>query len=190
LTQFLISGDASKNIRDKKGQIIFVDLSDITKSDEIQWIKNQIRPNREPNARTILISLYDFISTLDLRNNGVKEEDLYFIRMIQGRTPTTAVFNEHVMTINDDISSLNLLIKDIIKFSNEKKVNSQIIIYTFSSLLHVHGWKRVYSFLISNISEIRTSYVNLYVLYYSNTHSNISNLAMFEKIADDVIKLH
>ena len=186
-TRFLISGRAVEYNDVKRGQIQFVDLSRASKIEELQWIKNRIMESKPRDERSILISTYDIISVHDLNQHGLQGDDLYFIRMIQGRNPHSKVFNEQVMTINDDLVDLDLLIMDVIQFANERKVSCQIIIHTLSSLIHTHGWKRVYTFLLSKIQYIKGNRVNIYVLYYPDTHSNKSDIAKFERMADSII---
>jgi len=189
LARFLISGRATEYAEFNNGQIQFIDLSSATKKDEYQWLKNSLTESTSKDVRTILVSTYDVISEKDLKRNGLEGDDLYFIRMLQGRRPFSQVFKEHVMTINDDLADLDLLIMDVIQFANEHKINCQIIIHTLSSLIHTHGWKRVYTFLVSKIQHIKRGPVSVYILYYPDTHTNKSDIAKFEKMADIVTKV-
>lgn len=189
LARFLISGSATEYSVFNNGQIQFIDLSNATKKEEYRWLKTRLMESTSKDLRTILVSTYDVISEKDLKRNGLVGDDLYFIRMLQGRKPISEVFKEHVMTINDDLTDLDILIMDVIKFANEHKINCQIIIHTLSSLIHTHGWKRVYTFLLSKVQHIKQGPVSVYVLYYPDTHTNKSDIAKFEKMADMVTKV-
>ncbi|MCW4049524.1 MAG: hypothetical protein NWE89_07275 [Candidatus Bathyarchaeota archaeon] len=186
LTRYLISGSPIEYYEAKNGKIALINASKASKIEEITWIKRRAKENHLKEIRTILVSMYDLISLSDLRQNGVGEDDLYYVRMIQGLVKTQPVFDEQTMTINDDLTDLNQFIMDVIQFSNERRINCQIIIYTLSSLIHTHGWKRVYSFLLPKITQIKTSLTDLYILYYPNTHSNTSDIVKFERISDEV----
>ena len=113
LTRFLISGRASEYSDFQGGQIQFVDLSRASKVEEMHWIKDRLVESSLRDERSILISTYDVISAHDLNKHGLHGDDLYFIRMIQGRNPHTTVFDEHVMTINDDLVDLDILFMDV-----------------------------------------------------------------------------
>jgi hypothetical protein len=189
LARFLISGSVTDYVDFTDGQINFIDLSKVTKQDEYKWLKGRLSENTAKDVRTILISTYDLISVKDLKKYNLESNDLYFIRMVQGRHPLSQVFEEHVMTLNDDIADLDIFIMDIIHFADEHKINCQIIIHTLSSLIHTHGWKRIYTFFLSKIQHIKQSPVSVYVLYYADTHTNKSDIAKFEKMADSVTKI-
>ena len=189
LARFLISGSVTDYVDFTDGQINFIDLSKVTKQDEYKWLKGRLSENTAKDVRTILISTYDVISVKDLKKYNLESNDLYFIRMVQGRHPLSQVFEEHVMTLNDDIADLDIFIMDIIHFADEHKINCQIILHTLSSLIHTHGWKRIYTFFLSKIQHIKHSPVSVYVLYYADTHTNKSDIAKFEKMADSVTKI-
>ncbi len=84
---------------------------------------------------------------------------------------------------------LRILFSDIINYSNEKKINCEIIMYTLSNMVHTHGWKRVYSFIISKVQQLKESKVHVYAFYYPNTHENRTEIAKFEKLFDNVMKI-
>lgn len=156
---------------------------------EVQWIKEKIDENALKAIRTILITTYDLISPSDLKVGGMEEGDLYLIRMLPGGRGPLNIFEEHIMTINDDINELDVLFSDIINFSDMRGISCDILIYTLSSLIHTHGWKRVYSFLISKVPQLKASNVHLYVLYYPETHKYKEDIAKFERLADKVLNI-
>jgi len=47
----------------------------------------------------------------------------------------------------------------------------------------------VYTFLLSKISILKSSSVYLYAIYYPKTHEVESDIAKFEKLADNVIEI-
>jgi hypothetical protein len=93
------------------------------------------------------------------------------------------------MMIGDDLNVLDILFSDIIGYSNDKLLNCDIILFSLSSLIHTHGEKRVYSFLLSIITPIKTSYVRLYGLFNPGTHKDKADVKRFEDIFDKVISL-
>ena len=79
-------------------------------------------------------------------------------------------FEDKVMSIGDDLSQLDLLFSDIVNMSNERQIGSEIILYSLSTVIHTHGWKRLYTFLTSKIPLVKSSIVHLTCFYYPETH--------------------
>ncbi len=189
LKRFLISGIPDVYPNESIDHFTLINPSTGQRKSEIQWIIERTKENSLKAIRTILITVYDLISPSDLRVGGLEEGDLYLIRMLPGGRGPMHVFEEHIMTINDDLNELDILFSDIINFSNERGINCEMILYTLSSLIHTHGWKRVYSFMISKIPELKASNVHAYILYYPETHSSKAEIAKFEKLADKTINI-
>jgi signal transduction histidine kinase len=189
LRRFLISGVPLVYQKESTDRVVFVKSISGRRSEELHWLKDQIVENTSKGIRTILISIYDLISPLDLRTSGISEEDIYLVRMLQGGRGPYTPFTEHVITMNDDISDLDVLISDILNFSNQRKIFSQIIIYNLSSIIHTHGWKRVYSFFISKIPQLKASNIFTYFFYYPDSHSDPSDIIKFERLADRILNI-
>ena len=188
MARFLISGSATQYIEKKKGMIIMVN-SRASRKEEIRYIMMLQDEAAPKGIRTILISAYDLISPQDIKGVGQDESSLYFVRIAQGLVSSWSFSENQIMTINDDPSSLGLLLTEIINFTKDKKVGCQIIIYSLSSLIITHGWSRIYSFLISNIGSLRNNGINLYLLYYDDIHTNRSDIAKFETLADRIERI-
>lgn len=189
LRRFLISGLPYKYITEYGDKLVLVNSKSGNRNTETQWITDRIKDNSEKSIKTVLITTYDLISPSDLATVNVSQELFYVVRMIQGGKSMFDIFTEHMMTINDDLNDLDILVTDIINFTNDTKTNCQIILYNLSSLIHTHGWKRVYTFLLSKISLLKSSNVNLYALYYHKTHEIESDIAKFETIADKISEI-
>jgi hypothetical protein len=189
LRRFLISGLPTEYPENDKHRFTLLDSTSGERDDEIKWIKNKVNENSIRATRTILVTMYDLIAPPDLARGGVDENELYLVRMLVGGRGPINVFEEHTMTINDDMYELDVLFTEIISFSNDRKINCDIILYTLSSMVHTHGWKRVYSFLISKVQQIKESKVHVYAFYYPNTHEDRAEIAKFEKLFDNVMKI-
>jgi hypothetical protein len=189
LRRYLISGVPIQYFDNAWEKFVLINSTSGKRNNEIQWIKNRIDENSKKAVRTIMLSTYDLISLNDLKAKDIDEENLYVVRMVQGGKSVFDIFKEHLITINDDLNDLDILFADILAFSSERKINCQIILYNLSSLIHTHGWKRVYTFLLSKISYIKNSNVYLYALYYPRTHEVASDIAKFERLADNVIEI-
>ena len=185
--RFLISGVPEAYSENSRDRLIFVNLTSGQRSRELQWIKDRVDENKVKAVRTILITTYDLISAADLASNGIEEKDLYLVRMLTGGRGPVSVMKEHVVTINDDLNELDVFFSDIMFFSNERKISCQIIVYTISALLHTPGWKRVYSFLLSKMSQLKASNVQVYGVYYPETHTEKADIMKFEKMADKLL---
>jgi len=188
LKRYLISGYPTVYSESGPGSFNLVGNSSNQKTKEIKWIIDKVRDNSLKGIRTILITTYDLITPQDLRTSGL-DESLYVVRMLQGGRGALNMFEEHIMTINDDLDQLGILFSDIINYSNEKKINCEIIMFTLSNLIHTHGWKRVYTFIISQITELKSSKVQVYGFYYPETHENSADVTKFEKLSDKIITI-
>jgi len=185
LKRFLISGYPKQYNEEKRGQLILVDSQGTTKADEIRYMKKMTLEGKTSGTRTILVSMYDVVSQRDMDVND-EDDGLYFIRVIQGAQKNVAFSKQKVMTITDDPSAVGMLLMEVINFSKETKSSCQVILYTLSSMIHVHGVQRVYSMMTSRLPELKNSEVNLYLIYNSKTHSEGSGVAILETLADKV----
>ncbi|MCW4049526.1 MAG: hypothetical protein NWE89_07285 [Candidatus Bathyarchaeota archaeon] len=181
-----LSKTSRNNRYELKGGFTLVSLFNSQKERELQWIKDRVNNNARNGIRTILISLYDLISPSDI-DEIILSKDFFLVRVLPGIRSSDTLFEKQIIQINDNISYIDLLISDIINFSNENKCSCEIIIYSFSHLIHTHGWRRVYSFLISKNPLIKSSYVNVTGFYYPESHEDASGIAIFEKLADQII---
>ncbi len=186
LNSFIIGGIATEYHEAVKGQFTLVNLGHQARDREIQWIKEQINSNSSKGIRTILLSYYDLITPRDISMRE-DEEDTYFVRVQLGSKSMPTPFEDKVMTIHDDLSQLDLLLTDIIKFSNERQISTEIIVYSISTIIHTHGWKRLYTFLTSKIPVIKMSSVSLTGFYYPDTHENSADIVKFEIMADKIV---
>jgi len=188
LKRFLIAGVPSTYSNEVSGSFILVSSGPGNRKSEIDWMATRIEENATKGISTILISTYDLISQYELSNRGLSEK-VFVVRMIPGGRGVFTNMDERLMTIDDDVNQLDILFTDLIKYSNERKINIEIIVFTLSSLIHTHGWKRIYSFMLSKIPTLRASNVQLLCFYYHDSHENISDIAKFETTADKVINV-
>ena len=190
LKQFLISGEpTSYSTEEAQGRFILLSTPTNQKKKEVEWISARIEENAAKAIRTIIVSVYDTLTIGDLRAKNIKDENIYIVRMVTGGLTNVRVFEEHVFSINDDVNLLEILFADIVNHSREKKIKCEIIIYSLSHLIHTHGSKRVYSFLISKIPVIKTGIVSLVGVYYPETHEKTSETSIFESLADQVAEI-
>jgi hypothetical protein len=185
--RFLISGVPEAYAENNRDRLILVNPTSGQRSEELRWIKDKIDENKVKAVRTIFVTTYDLISSADLASNGINENDLYLVRMLTGGRGPVQALKEHVVTIKDDMNELDVFFTDIMFFSNERKISCQIIVYTVSALIHTHGWKRVYSFLLSKMSQLKASNVQVYGVYYPETHAEKADIMKFEKMADKIL---
>ena len=184
LKEFLLSGSPTIYTNVGQGQISLVE-SNGKREEIIDWIANKAEENTDRGIRTILISTYDMISLSDLQARNLTDK-LYFVRMITGGRLIKNIFEENQMAIDDDLNILDIMFSDIIGYSNDKLLNCDIILFSLSSLIHTHGEKRVYSFILSVITPIKSSYVRLYGLFNPETHKDKADVKRFEAIFDKI----
>ncbi len=159
------------------------------KAKEIKWIVDRVNDNVRRGVRSILVSTYDLVSPTDVKTAGMEGDNIYLVRMVTGNRRAPKTFEQHVMTINDDINQLDLLFTDVVNYSIDRKICCEIIVYSISNLIHTHGWKRVYSFAISKIPQIKGSRVSLLCFYYPETHEDPTEASKFERLADRIVTI-
>lgn len=186
LTMFLLGGTPVEYSNNGNQGFTMIDLNVKNREPEIRWIKDRIIKNSREGKRTVLISLYDQITSSDIIDDATRD-NFYLIRMANGYRRNFTVFEEPVTSINEDIQLLDILIRDIIEFSDKNYVPCEIILYTLSQLIITHGAKRMYSFITSKISELKSSQVSLTTFYSLESHEKQAEIKMFERLADSII---
>jgi hypothetical protein len=184
---FLIGGIPGIYHDELSGKMQLINLENTTRDREIQWIKEHTLNNSKRGVRTILVVLYDIITVGDIMVEDVKK-DLYFVRVLQGHRSSFRMFEEEVTTLDDDLNQLDLLFSDVFNFSLENKVPIEIIFFSLSQLIHTHGWKRIYTFILSKLPAVKSSKILLTMFYYPETHENRSDIVKFETLSDEIIK--
>jgi hypothetical protein len=186
LRTFLLGGMPTEYTQRNMGTFNLINLKNTTREKEIHWINERVEKNSKTGIRTILITLYDLITSSDIMNYE-ENEDLYIVRILPGTRSIIKTFEERNMSINDDLNQLDLLFSDIFNFSTERKVPCEIVLISFSHLIHTHGWRRIYSFITTKIPLLKASQVTLSCFYYPDSHEKESDIVVFEKLADSII---
>ena len=183
---FMLGGIATEYFEDTKGKFTLVNLNNVQRDNDVQWIKERIDENVKKGVRTIFVTMYDLITPGDIIESETADE-FYFVRVIPGNRGLPNAFEKKITVINDDLNQLDILISDVLGFSNETRVPCEIIIYTFSHLIHTHGWRRVYGFITSKTPLLKSSMVEMTGFYSPASHENSSDIVTFETIADRIL---
>jgi len=186
MKKFLISGTPGEYPSRIQEHFILVNIKTSEKYQEYDWISDKVKGNIKQGIRTILIVLYDLITPSELRSRGIEENDLYFVSMYPSRELKIQSFEDNTALMSDHLSQLDLLISEIIEYSEERKIRCNIILYTLTWVIHTHGWDNVYRLLISEIPKLKKSNVQLYSVYYPETHT-VEEISKFERIADKIL---
>jgi len=188
LDRFMLGGIATEYHELITGEFNLVNLQNTSKDKAISWIKDRIDYNSRKGIRTIIISYHDLITPKDISFNE-DSEDSYFVRVRLGSRGVVKAFEDKVITINDDLTQIDLLFSDIIKLSTERQISCELILNSMSTIIHTHGWRRMYSFMTSMIPSIKNSSVSLMMFYYPESHENRAEIVKFEVMANNVIQL-
>jgi len=184
LDSFIIGGMATEYHLPEQGRFALVNLANHNREKEIMWIRNRVKANNRKGIRTILISYYGLITPQDIS----LDKDTYFVNVQAGSKGVSNPFEEKVITIGDDLAQLDLLFSDIIKISSDLQIGTEIIVYTLSSIIHTHGWRRLYAFLTTKLPLIKNSLMQLTCFYYPETHETAADIVKFEMLADEILK--
>jgi hypothetical protein len=188
IKDFLVSSDSSLSYKPINHLVVIEPPSIRDKTDELQVIVNRLERSKKLGVRTVLITTYDLLTRENFKEFGVAEDDLYIVRMLGGEIGSDFSF-EHNTVIRDDIKDLDLVLSNIITYSKENNIGCEVFFYDLSTLMHIHGAKRVYSFMVSKISKLKDSNVCFFAYCYPVTHDNKTDVALIESIADEVQKL-
>jgi len=90
------------------------------------------------------------------------------------------------MEISTDVNELNILIYDILSFIETHGIKSQIIFYNVSTLIHIAGWKRIYTFLIALVPQFKSVGVVSFFIFSPETHENQSEVEIMRHLGDSV----
>jgi hypothetical protein len=113
---------------------------------------------------------------------------LYIVRILQGRREYSNVFENQVISISDDLNVIQLVLGDIIEASLETTIPAEVIVYTLTTVVLVHGWNRIYSIIISKNPELKASGVSVSCFIYPEAHGDSTLVSRFESMARGIIR--
>jgi hypothetical protein len=184
---FLVSGNTPSQ-RSYKG--ISIVESAARKEDDIQWMKTRLQRKDLQDVRKILVMTSEVYNRNELNESGLLGiPNLYIIQMTQAFHPQKPVFADKVVSISNDLNILNAMLGEIISFVNEKSLETCIIVNSFSTLIHVHGWRSLYAMLISNIPQLKQSKISAFIMISPLSHENQHEIVQLRQFGDDLIKI-
>lgn len=189
LKKFLLSGPAESYEDGRLGGIVLV-KSNLTREAESKWIASKINDKSGGVQRTIFVTTHDLISVHEIKREKVSESDLYIVRMIHGHQEPTSIFQDKVMSINDDMLEFGILMSEVVGFSLDRKIKVNIILYNLSALIEMHDWKAIHKQLLTMVPRLKAAGVQLYVFFYPQVHEDPMLVEMFERLADEVVTLN
>lgn len=166
------------------GGVKLVDFSgNITQSYKITWIKQKIRESISKDFHVYLFVFQDVIPYKELQK----------IKWISPGKVKIFLFSSSAKLVRTEFTVLPMDITMIGTTISEltKKVSSSehsIILMDLSLLIHVFGAHPVFNLLLSKIGTLRDSGTQLFAFIDKQTHQDRSIVALFESIADEIIK--
>lgn len=159
-----------------------------SKIKELEFFVNRLKRNLSKNVKTILIVTYDLIQINDLQNLMVEPDNLHIIRILSSGKGSgfRFSFDEHESIISEDLGDLDIIFSEIIENVEQNKIHCEVFLYDLSTLSHLQGTKRIYSFMVSKISRLKNSNVCLFAYIHPKTHNERTEVALFESIADRI----
>ena len=173
--------------RTLRANFTLVKCGRVSRLKELNWIKQIVLNNLANNLKTTLITIYDSISTLELEElELLNNKNVNVVRVLREIKRENIGTNPTI--IKDDLTSLGLLISNIIR-QNEKEEPQTIIVYPLSWLILTHGWRNIYLLLSTKISELKESQTHLLAFYYPKVHNDKTISYTLEKMAEQIISL-
>lgn len=187
IENFLVSGDPDPEIIESGISII---ESSSHYEEDLQWMIRRFNDDALKDVRKILIMTPEICNSEELINSSLKDTpNLYIVQISNTFQPQKPAFFEKVVSISNDLNILNALLSEIITFVNEKSITTCIMINNFSTLVHVHGWRSIYSMLISNIPKLKQSNIATYLVTSPLTHENQHEVMQIRQFGDKIIPL-
>lgn len=186
LRKFILSGVPIEFLADYRGGVGLINLSGYSRAQEIDWIKTRIHQNKSRGIRTILFSFYDLIAPSALDEDT--RASLYLVRVIPGHRGLENIFDNQVITIDDDPNLIQIVLDDVITASGETTVPTEVLVYNLSNAIFIHGWTRLFSLVLTKIPKLKENQVKLSCFYNPEAHEDQSVITKFETLADEIIK--
>jgi hypothetical protein len=125
-----------------------------------------------------------------LKHSGLADDaTLYIIRCAYGPHKLGDVFSGHFMEISNNIDELSILISDILDFIEVNNTNTQMFFFDLSTMILQNGWKRVYTFLISLIPQLKSKKVQTFFIYTPENQKNPHETQILRHLGDQIITL-
>ena len=184
-----MTGPAAQPIDEYSSWIYMVETQSFNGLND--WIKKRVETKLTSDTRSILVLLDDQITQGSLKHSGLMDEaSLYVIRYAYGRHKLEDVFSGHFMEISNNIDELSILITDILDFIEVNNTNTQIFFFDLSTLILQNGWKRVYTFLISLIPQLKSKKVQTFFIYTPESQKNPHETQILRHLGDQIITLN
>ena len=188
MKRFLLTGLPEIYPSDINDHIIMVLPDDNRREDELSWLSRHVADNSQHGIRTVLVTLYDLITPSQLESKGLHRDDIYLVRLMPKGDRAMQSIGDSMAVMSDELGRLQMLISEIIEYSNERKIHCNIIIYTLSWVIQTHGEEEVYSLILEKIPDLKASFVQLYYFFYPETHGELE-VAKFKRLADRIITI-
>jgi len=155
-----------------------------------EWIKKRVDSGPTSDTRSILMLLDDQITQGSLSHSGLADDEaLYIIKCAYGPHKLGQIFSGHLMEISNNIDELSILISDILEFIEANNTNTQMFLFDLSTLILQNGWRRVYTFLISLIPQLKSKRVQTFFIYTPETQKNPHETQILRHLGDQIIVL-
>ena len=188
MKQFLLTGLPEVYPSDINEHIILILPNESHRENELEWISHHVTDNSKHGIRTVLVTLYDLITSSQLETKGLHRDDVYLVRLMPKGDRVMQSIGDRVAVMSDELTRLKMLISEIIDFSNERKIHCNIILYSLSWAIHTHGEEEVYSLILEKTPDLKASFVQLYCFFYPGTHEELE-VAKFKRLADKIITI-
>jgi hypothetical protein len=169
-----------------EGGFSLVSVPAVSKADRVSWTRKKILENIETDIDTYIFSFQGVIPHAELRRMKWIKPDRTFIFLFS--SSAEKVKNEFtVMPFN--LTQIGAAVSGVIKTHSNLGKGCALIFSDISLLIHLFGTHAVYKVLLSKMNSLREGGVKLYGFFHHETHSDKSIPALFESIADEVIRL-
>ncbi len=183
-----MTSTVTQPIDESSGWIYMVEVSSINGLND--WIKKRVDSRPTIDTRSILMLLDDQITQGSLSHSGLADDNaLYIIRCAYGPHKIGQIFSGHLMEISNNIDELSILISDILDFIEVNNTNTQMFFFDLSTLILQNGWRRVYTFLIALIPQLKSKRVQTFFIYTPGVQKHPHETQILRHLGDRIIEL-
>lgn len=166
---------------ESEGGIILITSLPTASSKKVEWVKNKVRKNIDMDVDTYIFSFQDTIPYASLRE----------IKWMKPNRVHIFLFSATANKARKDFVVLPIKIVEIgvAIYQITQNKGSEIILLDISLLIHTFGTHSVYNMLLNKLGAFRENTISVFAFFHPETHSDKSVPALFESIADEVIRL-
>ena len=186
--EFFVGSGVPSSDQDR-GTITVLESSSNKRTD-LKWIVKSLNNNSSTDSRKIFVVTSNLFSEHDMADSGILEvPNIHIVRMDSSLTPNQRKITPNVVDIANSLDSLKVSMLEIIDSIIENDIKACFMIYNISTLIHTHGWRQIYSLILSTIPKLKDGKIITQIVISPETHENSHEVNKILLLANKVMKI-